>query len=146
MVVLAEAGADDLHGTWPPHTFWLPWVDEGIHISYGDFVARVVAIAKGYRLARIASETNGAGAMPTDELHRRLRFHHGTVVPVTTTSTTKQDGFGAIKVLMSQGRLALPRHPGLSASSPRWSSRSSTPARSESTFPSGPDTTTWRWP
>ena len=113
VVVLAEAGPDDLDGTWPPLTFWLPWIDEGIHTSYSDFVGRVVDVAKGYRLRRIASETNGVGAMPTEELHRRLRFHHGTVVPVTTTSTSKQDAFGAIKVLLSQGRLALPRHPAL---------------------------------
>ncbi len=113
VVVLAEAGPDDLPGRWPEHTFWCPWISEGVHVSYSAFVDRVVEVAKGYRIRRIASEVNGVGQMPTAELTRRLRFHHGTVVPVTTTAQSKQDAFGAIKVLLSQGRLALPRHPAL---------------------------------
>ena len=32
---------------------------------------------------------------------------------VSTTAVSKQDGFGRLKVLLSQGRLALPRHPRL---------------------------------
>ena len=115
VVVLAEAGPGDLSDEWPPHTFWVPWVDEGVHVGYGEFVRRVVDVAKGYRWRRIASECNGVGQMPTTELARLLRFHHGKVVAVTKTATSKVDGFGRLRLLLSQGRLALPRHPALLA-------------------------------
>ena len=75
----------------------------------------VIDVAHGYRLTRIATETNGVGQMPSDELARQLRFRFGKVVPVTTTAASKEDGFGAIKVMLGQGRLALPRHPALLA-------------------------------
>jgi len=115
VVVLSEASPGDLPEEWPPHTFWVPWIEEGVHVAYGTFLSRVVDVAHGYRLRRIASECNGVGQMPTDELARMLRFRFGKVVAVTTTATTKQDGFGRLKMLLSQGRLALPRHPGLLA-------------------------------
>lgn len=115
IVVLAEAGPGDLPDEWPPHTFYVPWIDEGQGVAYATFVRRAADVAKGYRLRRVASETNGVGQMPTDELHRLLRFHSSRVVPVTTTSGSKEDGFGRLKVLLSQGRLALPRHPRLLA-------------------------------
>jgi hypothetical protein len=33
-----------------------------------DVVRRVVEVARGYRLARVASECNGVGASPSQEL------------------------------------------------------------------------------
>ena len=71
-------------------------------------------VARGYRLLRIASETNGVGAMPTQSLARAVAGR-GSVVPVTTTSGTKEDGFGRGKMLLSTKRLCLPRHPRLLA-------------------------------
>jgi len=115
IVVLAEnTGA--LGGDWPEHTFFCPWVHEAVGTPYRTFVRQVVDVAKGYRLRRIASECNGVGQMPTTELARLLRFHHGKVVAITTTATSKEDGFGRLKLLLGQGRLALPRaHPALIA-------------------------------
>jgi hypothetical protein len=113
VVVLSVAEAGDLAGDWPERTFFVPWVDEGEHVSYAAFVRRVVDVTNGYRLSRLASETNGVGAMPTQELRRLLRGRAGSVVDVATTADSKQDGFGRLRVMLSQGRLALPRHPRL---------------------------------
>jgi hypothetical protein len=113
LVLLALAGPEDLPGEWPVRTFWLPWVHEAVRTPYSVFVAEVAACAAGYKLARVASECNGVGMMPTQELTRLLSGKVGRVVEVTTTATSKEDGFGAIKLLLQQGRLALPRHPRL---------------------------------
>ena len=90
----------------------LPWIDEAVHVGYSEFVARVVAVARGDRLMRLASECNGVGAMPSQEL-RRMIGGRTSVVEVTTTNDSKQDAFGRVKLLFSQGRLRLPRHPRL---------------------------------
>ena len=79
------------------------------------FIQRVAQIARGYRLVRLASETNGVGAMPTQELARLVRRHAVAITPVATTAQSKQEGFGRLNMLPSQGRLALPRHPRLLA-------------------------------
>ena len=110
VVVVSEAHGGDLLGEWPARTFWLPWIDEGIKAPYLLFVQRVVDVTNGYRLARLASETNGVGAMPTQELQRSLRGQGGRVMPIHTTSETKEEAFGRIKMLLQQGRLALPCH------------------------------------
>ena len=112
VVVMSEATEDELGGKWPARTFTLPWIDEGVGVPYATFVRRVADLTKGYRLSRLASETNGVGAMPTEELSRLARGR-AKVIEVATTADSKQDGFGRLKVLLSQGRLALPRHPRL---------------------------------
>jgi hypothetical protein len=76
-------------------------------------VRRVLQVARGYQMGRLASETNGVGAMPTEELKELGRGRIGRLIPVATTAATKEDGFGRIKVLIEQGRLVLPRHPAL---------------------------------
>ena len=97
-----------------PCTFCVPWVEEVSKVRFMTFVRRVADVAKGYRLTRLASETNGVGAAPTQELKARTRWADGgPVVEVATTAASKEDGFGKLKVLLSQGRLALPRHPAL---------------------------------
>jgi hypothetical protein len=53
--------------------------------------------------------------MPSQELKRLAGRRAGSIVEVNTTSASKEDGFGRLKVLLSQGRLALPRHPRLLA-------------------------------
>lgn len=113
VVVLAEAKVGDLPGDWAERTFFLPWIDEGIGVPYATFVRRVVEVTKGYKLSRLATETNGVGAMPSEELKRLAGRHAGHIVEVSTTAASKEDGFGRLKVLLSQGRLALPRHPRL---------------------------------
>ena len=67
----------------------------------------------GYRLTRLATECNGVGSMPSQELKRLAGSHGGRIIEVNTTALSKEDGFGRLKVLLSQGRLALPRHPRL---------------------------------
>ncbi|HXN61399.1 MAG TPA: terminase family protein [Acidimicrobiales bacterium] len=114
IVVLAE-NAGQLGDDWPERTFFVPWLHEAVATPYRTFLRHVVDVAKGYRLRRIASECNGVGQMPTTELARLLRFHHGKVVPITTTATSKEDGYGRLKMLLGQGRLALPRNPVLLA-------------------------------
>jgi len=113
LVLLALAGAEDLPGGWPARSFFVPYLMEGIGVPYATFVARVAACAGGYKLSRLASECNGVGAMPTQELSRLVSGRVGRVVAVTTTADSKQDGFGKVKLLLGQGRLALPRHPRL---------------------------------
>jgi len=54
--------------------------------------------------------------MPTQELQRLLRgsaVQGCCLVPVTTTSASKEEAFGRLRILLQQGRLALPRHPRL---------------------------------
>jgi hypothetical protein len=113
LVVLSLARPEELPGDWPSRTFFLPWVEEAVGVPYATFVRRVADIASGYKLSQLASETNGVGAMPTQELRRLVQGKVGQVVEVTTTADSKQDDFGRLKMLLSQGRLALPRHPRL---------------------------------
>jgi hypothetical protein len=70
---------------------------------------------RGYRLQPVVSEQNGVGAMPSQELAARLAAaNRGVFVqPVHTTVQLKEDAFGFIKLLLQQGRLDLPAHPGL---------------------------------
>src|SRR5690606_41604452 len=62
---------------------------------------------------------NGVGAMPSEELARLFGTRLAPaeagrgVVGIATSPTYKQDANGKIKLLLQQGRLVLPRHPGL---------------------------------
>jgi hypothetical protein len=96
-------------------TFYIPFLDERFGVPYGHFVDEVVAACQGYRVRHLVSETNGVGAMPTDELRRRLAEARvpTPVESIHSTTATKEDGFGALKMLLQQGRLLLPRHPAL---------------------------------
>lgn len=102
---LALIGRDPEDGA-----LWLPWLVERFGVRYADFVDEVAAVADGYELVALGSETNGVGAMPTQQLAERLG---SVVVPVSTTAQLKEDGFGAVRALGQQGRLRLPRHPAL---------------------------------
>jgi hypothetical protein len=91
---------------------WLPWLEELSRVPYHEVIDRICEIgAPGvYTLGEIVSEQNGVGAAPTQMLEaRRVARVRG----VHTTAASKEDGFGRIKVLLQQGRLELPRHPGL---------------------------------
>jgi hypothetical protein len=101
--------------------FCVPWVEAHHRMPYGAFVDRVVEVAKGYALQAIASETNGVGAYPTEELKRRcieansagLLAGQTFVEPVWTDARRKQSAFGRIKGMVQAGTLVLPRHPEL---------------------------------
>ncbi len=80
----------------------------------GDVVDDVVTTPAP--LAYIATETNGVGAMPSQELVARFRGKPGPKRAwhlVHTTNQTKTAGYGSILGLLEQGRLVLPRNPDL---------------------------------
>jgi Terminase large subunit, T4likevirus-type, N-terminal/Terminase RNaseH-like domain len=113
LVLVAAARPGELAGEWPDRTLCIPWIEDAVGVTYRTFVRRVLQVARGYQMGRLASETNGVGAMPTEELKELGRGRIGRLIPVATTAATKEEGFGRIKVLIEQGRLALPRHPAL---------------------------------
>lgn len=65
--------------------------------------------------SHISTETNGVGAMPSQELSRGLRGRTDRRVwnYVATTNKSKTAGYGALLGLLEQGQLILPRHPDL---------------------------------
>lgn len=89
----------------------LLYVDEAFGTPYGAFIDRQATRLEAFRLRRVVSELNGVGQMPTQTLERRLRGCR--VEGMSTTARGKEDGFGRLKMLLEQGRLALPRHPAL---------------------------------
>lgn len=98
----------------PPRLF-VPHLEAHTGMPFGQFIDRVVEVARGYWLRVVASERNGIGEYPTTELEARLhRAGAGArVAPVWTDQRRKMSGFGRIKGLMQAGKLVLPLHPGL---------------------------------
>lgn len=78
-----------------------------------DVVSDVVGLPIDPRF--LASEVNGVGAMPSQELVARMprRGLRRTWATIATTSQTKTAGYGAILGLLERGQLVLPRHPEL---------------------------------
>lgn len=99
--------------------FFVAHLDEQFGMPYATFVDRVVDVADrdrgGFYVRVLASETNGVGAYPTEDLRAKLhRRHTGTgVAGVHTDARRKESAFGALKMLLQQRRMVLPRHPGL---------------------------------
>lgn len=91
--------------------FYVSWLEAHQRMEYADFVDRMVTIAKGYKVYIWASEINGVGAAPTQDLRRRLREEHvgGHVQDVWTDPKRKQTGFSILKSAMGAGTLVLPR-------------------------------------
>jgi hypothetical protein len=89
---------------------WVPWCQEWSGVRYAEVIDEVVAAAEGFSFTTVGSETNGVGAMPTQQLEERLG---SVVVPVATTAKLKEDAFGALKVLAQEGRFLVPSHPEL---------------------------------
>ena len=65
VVVMSPGTEEELGDDWPARTFTLPWIDEAINTPYAMFVRRVADLTKGYRISRLATETNGVGAAPS---------------------------------------------------------------------------------
>lgn len=115
--------------------FIVPWLEEhpAGRTDLAGFTERVAATScavrqgrprPGYHYQLLVTETNGVGAMPSQELAKRMGavvvqepLLAGTgweaVLPVATTATYKRDAYGRLKMLLQQGRLVLPRHPKL---------------------------------
>lgn len=99
--------------------FFVPWLEARTRWAWSDFITTLTEIpgASGYDVRVYASEVNGVGAWPTDDLRQRVfasgRIGLTTVAGVWTDVRRKQSGFGMVKSLLQSGRLVLPRHPGL---------------------------------
>jgi hypothetical protein len=106
---LEDAGANDrvIH-----YVSWL----EGYHrLEFAPFVEQLTDIARSYRVYIYASEVNGVGNAPTQDLRRKVREEGlGThVQDVWTDHRRKQAGFSLIKSQFQAGTLVIPRHPEL---------------------------------
>lgn len=106
---LDDAGANK------QQVFYVSWMEAHPKLEYSQFVDRLIAIGKGYRVHIWASEINGVGAAPTQDLRRRLRQEgiSGHVQEVWTDNRRKQAGFSLLKSAMQSGTLVLPRDPDL---------------------------------
>ncbi|MCX8454674.1 terminase large subunit domain-containing protein [Paenarthrobacter ureafaciens] len=95
--------------------FYVPWLEAQHNWSYADFIDRIVESGRTYRYDFLASEVNGVGAYPTDDLSARLQESRvdGWVGRVWTDAKRKQSGFSKIKGLLQRRRLVLPNHPEL---------------------------------
>lgn len=95
--------------------FLVTWCEERFATLYADWVDTVADAGNwrygGYRFEVVHSECNGVGAAPTQMLRRALveRGAGANVVDVNTTASTKENCFGALKLLAQQRRLAIPR-------------------------------------
>jgi hypothetical protein len=94
--------------------FYVPWLEAHARMEYAEFTDRLVSIARGYDVRVFASETNGVGAMPTQELRRKLTEAGlpPAVAAVWTDQRRKMAGFSKIHGMLGR-QLFLPRHPDL---------------------------------
>ena len=95
--------------------FYVPWLVARSGWPWSEFLEYLERVVPRAGVWMLASETNGVGAWPTDDLSDRL-FKAGTgayVAPVWTDVRRKQSGFGKIRMLLQTDRLVLPRHPEL---------------------------------
>jgi len=93
------------------------FVEERYRMDYETWIERLASLAGpgGFVFQTVAAESNGVGQMPQVVLARRLWEITGRdlVMAVTTTAQLKEQAFGYMKLLLQQGRLELPQHPGL---------------------------------
>jgi hypothetical protein len=95
-------------------------------MDYGTFLNRIVDACTGYHVRTLASELNGPGSYPTEELENligrayrdgRLPLWNGKystyVAGVWTDNRRKGQMFGRLKGMLQSGKLILPRHPEL---------------------------------
>jgi hypothetical protein len=103
---LDDGGAND------QAVFWLPWLESHHRLPYHAMVDKCLDIARGWQVHVFASELNGPGPMPTQELRRSVgREGLGShVIGVWTDQRSKMAGMGAVKGGLQRGTLILPRH------------------------------------
>lgn len=111
---------DELH----PHSrvFFVPWLEEHFGMPYSRFADLVIGLAadpgdgSGYWIRHCLAELNGPGMPVVQDMKAKARLQWrrpSAVVGVNTSSTWKENGFGMLRLLIQQGRLILPRHPGM---------------------------------
>ena len=118
VVITGARQVADVSG--PRPRYRVAWLGEWFRTLYSDVIDEIVAAGpgvqgRGYVFRQVVSELNGVGAMPTQEL-QAMFAQSGVYVPVEgvhTTQSGKEDWFGFTKLCLQQGRLELPRHPGL---------------------------------
>lgn len=100
--------------------FYVPWLEARYRCPWAEFIGSLVQMCtRGYSVQAIASEVNGVGAYPTDDLSSRLWSEHRPGTPYTVVSKVwtdvrrKQSGFGQIKAMLQRRQLVLPPHPEL---------------------------------
>lgn len=116
--VLEDEGLNGNPGDW---RFFVPWLDARHRWAWADFIEELVGIARAYDVHTFASETNGVGAYPTDDLRTKVQAasrrgelpYWSVVSPVWTDARRKQSGFGMMRMLLQTGRLVLPQDPEL---------------------------------
>lgn len=94
---------------------YIPWLRAEHGWPWSEFIDYIGDCAERYWIRALASETNGVGSYPTEDLGHRLarRGLDTAVSPVWTDARRKQAAFGKIKSLLQADRLVLPRHPDL---------------------------------
>lgn len=92
---------------------FVPWLRAAYRMPWAEWISYVTDVTRRWQVPVIASETNGVGAYPTDDLRVRVRRNRTAVTPVWTDVRRKQAGFGMIKTLLQSDRLVLPRDPEL---------------------------------
>jgi len=93
--------------------FYIPHLKVQHGWTYDEFLTYIVGCCKAYDVQMAASERNGVGAWPTEDLRNRLMGTGTSVSPVWTDVRRKQSGFSKMKMLLQSGRLILPRDPEL---------------------------------
>ncbi|WP_434616493.1 hypothetical protein [Arthrobacter sp. A5] len=82
--------------------FFIPYLEVRHKWAYSAFIDRIVEVAGKYYLRTLASETNGVGQYPTEDL--RLRMYNANrdsnVASVVTDVRRKQSGFSMIRGLL----------------------------------------------
>lgn len=113
-VATVIAAVDD-RGCNPRVVHYVAWAEAHYRLEYAAFVDKMTDIGRSYRVHTWASEVNGVGAAPTQDLRRRLREEglSGYVFDVWTDHRRKQAGFSRVKSMMQGGTLVLPRDPDL---------------------------------
>ena len=112
MVLVAPVDDQELNGR---DVLFIPWLEKHHEMEYSDFEDRVCEVNGAYWLYVVASECNGVGAAPTQNLQRKFMrmARGGAVVPVWTDARRKMSGFSAVKGKLQRGDLILPRVPEL---------------------------------
>lgn len=108
-----------LDPSWAQDGRWrlfIPWLEARHGWAWSAFIDRICDVCTAYYVRVLASETNGVGAYPSDDLKTRLWKVRGLdthVSKIWTDVRRKQSGFGMVKTLLQDGRLILPNEPEL---------------------------------